>query len=75
MAVISPLSQQQTKIFGPVFFVCLCCVFQFFKKESTHIYSTCLFSFMKNPVGLLFVTANVRKTMKKQKVQTILWGQ
>lgn len=30
---------------------------------------------MKNPVGLLFVTANVRKTRKKQKVQTISWGQ
>lgn len=28
MVVISPLSQQQAKIFGPVFFVCLYCAFQ-----------------------------------------------
>lgn len=79
MAVISPLSQQQAKIFGPVFFVCrLYCAFQlvfFFFNLLIFIQHVFFPFFMKNPVGLLFARSNVRKWMKKQEARTNWWRQ
>lgn len=66
MIVISSWSQQQTKIFGLVYFVSLCCVFNFLKNLGIFIQHVFFPFFVKNSVGLLLVRANGRKRMKKQ---------